>query len=208
MRFAPAASALSLLAAVTASVSLRGRRQTRSARRSADRARPRALDCGRCAGRDRRFEAALAVDPAYTDIYLELAEAERERRAAGQGDPLLPRGAGARSGQLRRDFGRGRGAGRKGRGGQCQAQPREAGRPVRRILRRNPRTRRRHRPRPARADRRSGDARRRSGDAELSGAYFSSSRGAEGDAAIQLQARRIGAGPEAGLLRFACNDDC
>jgi tetratricopeptide (TPR) repeat protein len=84
MRFAPAAAALSLVFAVTASVGY-----------SADPApNPRAVMLaaeGRSAlSADEpqkaidAFEAALAVDPAYTAVYLELAEAARLENLQGK----------------------------------------------------------------------------------------------------------------------------
>ncbi|MGB3378630.1 MAG: hypothetical protein WBA55_07660 [Allopontixanthobacter sediminis] len=84
MRFAPAAAALSLLAAVTASVGF-------SAEPKPD---PRAVMLvaeGRSAltaGEPQKaldaFEAALAVDPAYTDVYLEMAAAARSEGLQGK----------------------------------------------------------------------------------------------------------------------------
>jgi Tfp pilus assembly protein PilF len=84
MRYAPAAVALSLVVAVTSSVG-------QSAERQPD---PRAAALvaeGRsqlAAGRDEaaidRFEAALAVDPGYTAVYLELGEAARAQGLQGK----------------------------------------------------------------------------------------------------------------------------
>lgn len=84
MRFAPAAAALSLLAGVTASAGYTASynpdpravvliAQGRSAL-AADQPQ-QAIDA---------FEAALAVDPAYTDIYLEMAEAARREGMQGK----------------------------------------------------------------------------------------------------------------------------
>ncbi|WP_336986308.1 tetratricopeptide repeat protein [Altererythrobacter aquiaggeris] len=84
MRFAPAAAALSLMFAVTASVG-------QSAQLVAD---PRAAALvaeGRgalAAGDTQRavdaFEAALAADPAYTPIFIDLAEAARREGLPGK----------------------------------------------------------------------------------------------------------------------------
>lgn len=84
MRYMPAAIALSLLAAVTASVG-------DAAPRNAD---PRAvelvaqgkalLNSGETQHAIDSFEAALAVDPAYSDVYLELAEAARKEGLQGK----------------------------------------------------------------------------------------------------------------------------
>ncbi len=77
MRYAPAAIAISLLAAVTSSASL-------GAGYDAD---PRAvalveegriqMEAGDTQGAIDSFEAALVVDPGYSDIYLDLAEVAR-----------------------------------------------------------------------------------------------------------------------------------
>lgn len=84
MRFAPAAAALSLLAAVTASVGFsagpapdpRAVMLVAEGRSSLTAGEPqKALDA---------FEAALAVDPAYTDVYLEMAEAARAEGLQGK----------------------------------------------------------------------------------------------------------------------------
>lgn len=84
MRFTPAALALSLLAAVTASVGY-------SAQRQPD---PRAvqlvsegrseLASGQVQAAIDSFEAALAVDPGYTKIYLSLADAARREGLQGK----------------------------------------------------------------------------------------------------------------------------
>jgi Tfp pilus assembly protein PilF len=84
MRYYPAALALSLLAAVTASVGQAGEYK----------ADPRAAALvmeGRAqlAGGDTQsaigaFEAALAIDPGYYDVYLELAEAARRDGLQGK----------------------------------------------------------------------------------------------------------------------------
>lgn len=84
MRFAPPAAALSLALAMTASIGLAGDRE----------ADPRAAGLiaeGRAAltaGQPERaidaFESALTVDPAYTPIYLDLAEAARRQGMQGK----------------------------------------------------------------------------------------------------------------------------
>ena len=84
MRYAPAALALSLVVAVTASVGI-------SAERQAD---PRAaalvaqgksqLAAGQTEAAVDSFEAALAVDPGYTPVYVELGEAARAQGLQGK----------------------------------------------------------------------------------------------------------------------------
>ncbi|MDJ0641654.1 MAG: tetratricopeptide repeat protein [Erythrobacter sp.] len=84
MRFAPAAAALSLFLAATASV-------TGAEERAPD---PRAetliaqgqasLKAGDTQAAIDAFEAALAVDPGYTPIFLELAEAARQDGLQGK----------------------------------------------------------------------------------------------------------------------------
>lgn len=83
MRFAPAAAALSLSFAVTASIS-----------HADDRPDPRAmtliaegqaaLSAGDTQAAIDAYEAALAVDPGYTGIFLELAEAARSEGLQGK----------------------------------------------------------------------------------------------------------------------------
>ena len=84
MRFAPAAAALSLVAALTASVAV-----------SADRAPdPRAaalvaegqaqLQAGQTQAAIDSFEAALAVDPGYDAVFVNLAEAARAEGLQGK----------------------------------------------------------------------------------------------------------------------------
>nr|WP_298928280.1 tetratricopeptide repeat protein [uncultured Erythrobacter sp.] len=85
MRFAPAAAALSLFLATTASVS------TAQDNTSAD---PRAaalilqgdalLKAGDTQGAIDAYEAALVVDPGYTPIFIELAEAARQDGLQGK----------------------------------------------------------------------------------------------------------------------------
>ena len=84
MRYLPAAAALSLLAAVTASVGY-GAERAPDPRAAALVAEGRAaLNAGETQGAIDLFEAALAVDPAYTPIYLELAEAARQEGLQGK----------------------------------------------------------------------------------------------------------------------------
>ena len=84
MRFAPAAAALSLVAALTASMGV-------GAEREAD---PRAamlviegraaLDAGDAQKAIDAYEAALAIDPGYTAIFLDLAAAARSEGLQGK----------------------------------------------------------------------------------------------------------------------------
>jgi tetratricopeptide (TPR) repeat protein len=77
MRYLPAAAALSLLAAVTASVGF-GADRAADPRAAALVAEGRSeLASGQVQAAIDSFEAALAVDPGHTPIYLELAEAAR-----------------------------------------------------------------------------------------------------------------------------------
>ncbi len=84
MRFLPAAAALSLLVGVTASV---GHSQEREADPRAalliEEGRT-ALEAGDHEGAVDAFEAALAVDPGHTPIYLGLAEAARQTGLQGK----------------------------------------------------------------------------------------------------------------------------
>ena len=77
MRFAPAAAALSLLVAVTASVGMAGDRapDPRSAA-LVEQGRSQ-MAAGQVQAAIDSFEAALAIDPGHGAIYLELAEAAR-----------------------------------------------------------------------------------------------------------------------------------
>lgn len=77
MRYYPAALALSLVAAVTASVGY-GAERDPDPRAAALVAEGRSeLAQGQVQAAIDSFEAALAIDPAYTPIYLDLAEAAR-----------------------------------------------------------------------------------------------------------------------------------
>ena len=84
MRYTPAALALSLVAAVTASVGYGAERQP-DPRAAALVAEGRSeLAAGQVQAAIDSFEAALAVDPAYTPIYLDLAEAARQSGLQGK----------------------------------------------------------------------------------------------------------------------------
>lgn len=77
MRYYPAAIALSLLVAVTASVGQAGD-YAADPRAAALVSQGRSLlEAGKTADAIDAFEAALAVDPGYSDVYLDLAEASR-----------------------------------------------------------------------------------------------------------------------------------
>ena len=84
MRFAPAAAALSLALAVTASVSYGAERDPtpRAAMLIAE--GQASLDEGQTQEAIDAFEAALAVDPGYTPILLRLAEAARQDDLQGK----------------------------------------------------------------------------------------------------------------------------
>lgn len=84
MRFAPSAAVLSLLVAVTASVgySAEPAPDPRAAMLVAE--GRSALTVGEPQKAIDAFEAALAVDPAYTAIYLEMAEAARREGLQGK----------------------------------------------------------------------------------------------------------------------------
>jgi len=84
MRYAPAALALSLAVAVTASAGMSAEAQPdpRAAALVAE-GRSR-LAAGQPAAAIDSFEAALAIDPAYTAVYLELGEAARAQGLQGK----------------------------------------------------------------------------------------------------------------------------
>ncbi len=85
MRFAPAAAALSLCLAMTASISLAGAAASPDPRAAALIAQGQAsLIAGETEGAIDAFEAALAVDPAYTPIFINLAEASRQQGLQGK----------------------------------------------------------------------------------------------------------------------------
>lgn len=77
MRYFPAAAALSLLAAVTASVGYGAEEEPDPRAHSLVLEGRAALQAGDTQGAIDSFEAALAVDPGYTQIYLDLADAAR-----------------------------------------------------------------------------------------------------------------------------------
>lgn len=84
MRFAPAAIALSMIVAVTASVGY-GAQDEPDPRAATLLAEGRSLlEMGDAQGATDAFEAALAVDPAYSDVYLGLAEAARQDGLQGK----------------------------------------------------------------------------------------------------------------------------
>lgn len=84
MRYTPAAVALSLLVAVSASVG-HGADREADPRASALIAEGRSeLASGQTQAAVDSFEAALAIDPAYTPTYLELAEAARQQGLQGK----------------------------------------------------------------------------------------------------------------------------
>lgn len=84
MRFAPAAAALSLALAMTASVSV-GQERDPAPRAAMLIAQGEAsLAAGDTQEAIDAFEAALAVDPGYTPIFLHLAEAAREDKLQGK----------------------------------------------------------------------------------------------------------------------------
>ncbi len=85
MRYTPAALALSLLAAVTASVSYGAPERQPDPRATALVAEGRGqLAAGKVQDAIDSFEAALAIDPAHTPVYLELAEAARAEGLQGK----------------------------------------------------------------------------------------------------------------------------
>lgn len=76
MRFAPAAAALSLVVAVQASMGL-AQQQVDPRAEALVAQGQEALALGQTQDAIDAFEAALTVDPSYTQVYLELAEAAR-----------------------------------------------------------------------------------------------------------------------------------
>ena len=88
MRFAPAAAALSLCLAMTASISSAGDVATADPRAAALIAQGQAaLAAGETQSAIDAFEAALAVDPSYTPIFIDLAEAARQQGLVGTVEP-------------------------------------------------------------------------------------------------------------------------
>ena len=84
MRFAPAAAALSLALAMTASVSVGQSREPDPRAAVLIAQGEAALEAGNTQGAIDSYEAALAVDPGYTPIFLHLAEAAREDDLQGK----------------------------------------------------------------------------------------------------------------------------
>ena len=84
MRFAPAAAALSLALAMTASVSVGQSREPNPRAAMLIAQGEAALEAGDTQGAIDSYEAALAVDPGYTPIFLHLAEAARENDLQGK----------------------------------------------------------------------------------------------------------------------------
>ncbi len=84
MRFAPAAAAVSLLVAVTSSVGLTAERAPDPRAASLVAEGRAALSAGQSQKAIDAFEAALAVDPGYTAVFLELAKAARSDGLQGK----------------------------------------------------------------------------------------------------------------------------
>ncbi len=85
MRFAPAAAALSLCLAMTASISSAGPAGAPDPRAAALIAQGQAsLAAGETQAAVDAFESALAVDPAYAPIFIDLAEAARQSGLQGK----------------------------------------------------------------------------------------------------------------------------
>lgn len=84
MRYAPAAAALSLALAVTASVGFAGPRSPAPRAATLIAEGDAALRAGDSQGAVDAFEAALAVDPGYTPTLLRLAEAARASDLQGK----------------------------------------------------------------------------------------------------------------------------
>lgn len=84
MRFAPVAAALSLFLATTASVTSAGEREADPRAAALIEQGQAALEAGETQAAVDAFEAAFAIDPAYTPIFLELAEAARRDGLQGK----------------------------------------------------------------------------------------------------------------------------
>ena len=84
MRFAPAAAALSLFLATTASVTSAGDAKPDPRAEALVMQGKAALAAGETQAAINAFEAALAVDPAYTPIFVQLAEAARQDGLQGK----------------------------------------------------------------------------------------------------------------------------
>ncbi|MEL7197305.1 MAG: tetratricopeptide repeat protein [Pseudomonadota bacterium] len=84
MRFAPAAAALSLLLATTASVTIAQSSAPDERAVALVQQGQAALKAGDTQAAIDAYEAALAVDPGYTGVFLELAEAARQDGLQGK----------------------------------------------------------------------------------------------------------------------------
>jgi tetratricopeptide (TPR) repeat protein len=84
MRYAPAAFALSLVVAVTASVAVSAERQPDPRAAALVAEGKSQLAAGQAQAAVDSFEAALAVDPGYTAVYLQLGEAARAQGLQGK----------------------------------------------------------------------------------------------------------------------------
>jgi len=84
MRFAPAAAALSLALAMTASVGWSQQRDPAPRAGSLIAEGQAALKSGDTQGAIDAYEAALAIDPGYTPIFIHLAEAARADELQGK----------------------------------------------------------------------------------------------------------------------------
>ncbi len=85
MRFAPAAAALSLCLAMTASITSAGDTRAPDPRAAALITQGQAaLAAGEAQAAVDAFEAALAVDPGHTPIFIDLAEAARQQGLQGK----------------------------------------------------------------------------------------------------------------------------
>lgn len=101
MRYTPAALALSLLAAVTSSVSFSAPPKPLDPRASALQAQGRAeLSAGRVDAAIDAYEAALTVQPGSTTILLDLAEATRRQGMQGKALHYYRRALAAEPGNL------------------------------------------------------------------------------------------------------------
>jgi cytochrome c-type biogenesis protein CcmH/NrfG len=84
MRYFPAALALSLAVAVTASIGQGAERQADPRAVALEKDGEAKLAAGDVQGAVDAFEAALAVDPGHTQVYLDLAEAARREGLQGK----------------------------------------------------------------------------------------------------------------------------
>ncbi len=84
MRYTPAAIGIALLASVTASAGLTATREPDARAEMLVMEGRAALDAGDVEGATDAFEAALAIDPAYNSVYLELGRAARASGMQGK----------------------------------------------------------------------------------------------------------------------------